>query len=380
MPHFVLLSESIGAGHDRAASAIEESLLTSFPDARVTRLNLLDTFRPLTAKVTRALYLETLARRPGWWGKWYEWQREKEMNGFSRLIVHRVLKKDVGSWLRRLAPDAVVCTHPLPACLIAEMKRKGLQVPLCTVITDFDMHGYWTHQGVDLYCVPAQPIANVLHKRLRYPAEVRVTGIPVSRSFLEALSGSETAEGIRPDSENRILIMGGGLGIGVTPMVESIADSCGACKITVVCGHNQTLQEELESRYGQNGNITIYGYTRQIARLMAQHHVLVTKPGGLTVSEALTMKLPMVLYTSIPGQEQRNGELMTRLGVAYSADTPDEAADLALYLAENKTVRETMIRRMETIRRPKAAEEIAEAVMEKALEHRGRHSRLRMIR
>lgn len=363
MPHIVLLSESIGAGHDRAALAIEEALLSRYPNVRVTRLNLLDTFRPLTAKVTKILYLETLSRRPGLWGKWYEWQREKEMNGFSRLIVHSVLRKDVVAWLRRLAPDAVVCTHPLPSCMVAEMKRKGFHVPLCTVLTDFDLHGYWTHPGVDLYCVPVPKMANQLRQRIYGHSEVRVTGIPVSDSFANQLRNRP--EPLRA-SGKQVLVMGGGLGIGVLPLVQEIVNSNSSNRITVVCGHNDSLRQQLEEQYAGHANLRILGFTREIAQLMASSDLLVTKPGGLTVSEALVMKLPMVVFSPIPGQELRNAQLMCELGVALGAQTEEEAGHQVRFLLENDLIRARMADRMKPLGRPFAAQEIADAVAERA--------------
>ncbi|MFC4768289.1 MGDG synthase family glycosyltransferase [Effusibacillus consociatus] len=256
------------------------------------------------------------------------------MNGISRLIVRSVLRKDVGTLLGRLSPDAVVCTHPLPACLIAEMKRKGLRVPLCTVLTDFDIHGYWTHPGVDLYCVPNQEMAAALRDRVKGQSEVRVTGIPIARSF-----GTEipNLKRIGNSSTKRILIMGGGLGIGVLPMVQQIVQSDGKDEITVVCGKNQALRRELQEEYGDLSNVTILGYMRQVSRLMSTSDLLVTKPGGLTVSEALAMKLPMVLYTPIPGHEWRNGQLMSKLGVAVAARTEIVAARMfGIYWRTNR--------------------------------------------
>ncbi|WP_018132153.1 MGDG synthase family glycosyltransferase [Effusibacillus pohliae] len=375
MPHIVLLSESIGTGHERAACAIEEALLSAYPNVHVTRLNLLDTFRPRTAKVTRTLYLETLAHRPGWWGKWYEWQREKRINRFGRFIVYTVLRKDVIAWLRRLAPDAVVCTHPLPACLLAEMKRKGFSIPLCTVLTDFDLHGYWTHPGIDLYCTPVQTVAEALGERLKGSSEVRVTGIPIANSFVERLSGP--TPGLFAPAK-RVLIMGGGLGIGLLPMVERIIESDGGHEITVISGYNRSLRRELRNRHGNRANLRILGYTRQVAELMATSDLLVTKPGGLTIAEALAMKLPMVLYTPIPGQERRNGQLMSELGVAVTVGTPEEGAEQVRDLLENDSRRQNMRQQMESVRRPFAAAEVAEAVMEKALQHSPRHIPIRM--
>jgi processive 1,2-diacylglycerol beta-glucosyltransferase len=362
MPHIVLLSESIGAGHERAAMAIEEALLGLNADIQVTRLNVLDTFRPRAAKVTRTLYLQSLAHYPNWWGKWYEKNRQKEWKGLSRSLIRGILRKEVASWLYQLAPDVVVCTHPLPTFLIAEMKKQGWQIPLCSVLTDFDLHAYWTHRGVDVYCVPVQEMKEEILRRPGNRADVVVTGIPVLRTFTE----TAVKKSADPVFNGNVLLIGGGLGIGVLPVVQQLVMSNIPCTLTVVCGLNQSLRRELKACYGNHSNVRILGYSRQIERLMAESDLLVTKPGGLTIAEALVMKLPMVLYTPIPGQEWRNGQMMNEYGVAITAGSPVDTSHIVHDLLRNHTRKEKMVNAMSEIRRPYASNEVVESIMDLA--------------
>jgi processive 1,2-diacylglycerol beta-glucosyltransferase len=361
MPHILLLSEAIGNGHESAARAIEEALMTNDPEVRVTRINLLDTFRPLTAKVTRTLYFQALTHSPALWGRWYEWQREKKWNRVSRLVLRNVLKREVVAWLHHLAPDAVVCTHPLPACFIAELKKQGFSIPLCTVLTDFDLHGYWIHPGIDLYCVPLPSIADEISRRLGCGAQILVTGIPISEKFVNELQNRPPES---PPSHKRILIAGGGFGIGVEPMVRGILNTEIPCEITVVCGRNRALYRHLKEANANYPGVRILGFSRQMHKLMAESDLLVTKPGGLTVSEALTMRLPMVLYTPIQGQESRNGRLMQELRVALHTESPDQVTSAVRHLLQHPESMHACIEKMNTIRRPYAARMIANAVLQ----------------
>lgn len=357
MTHIVILSEAIGAGHERAATAIEEALLETHPEVQVTRLNLLDTFLPLTAKLTKTIYLQTLARKPSWWGKWYEWQRSKEWNKVSRSIVRGVLWKDVAAWLSQLQPDVIVCTHPLPAMLVAELKKKGLTTPICTVLTDYDPHGYWTHPAIDMYCVPLPDIAKTILQRTGYKARVEVTGIPVSKQF-SSISKSKASSSTR----KKILITGGGLGIGVLPIVREMVSRIDA-EITVICGQNETLRSELEQEYGHLANVQIVGFTNEMARYMAESDLLVSKPGGMTITEALSMRLPMVLVTSIQGQELRNAQLMNSLGVAFSTVDERECVDFVNIILEHESIRKLMIDNMSTITKSDSASRIASSIL-----------------
>jgi len=206
---------------------------------------------------------------------------------------------------------------------------------------------------------------------------VLVTGIPIANSF-----GNEAANRKQKSLREvkRVLIMGGGLGIGLLPLVERIVDWDMNHEVTVVCGHNQPLRRKLYERYGNRPHVRILGYTRQVSRLMADHDLLVTKPGGLTISEALAMRLPMVLYTPISGQEMRNGQMMADLGVAVVAHTVEQAANCVRHLAERDLVLQKIADCMEAIRRPFAAREVAKAVLERAEQHSLNLADLRMIR
>lgn len=359
MTHIALLAEAIGAGHERAAMAVEEALLRRYPGVRVTRMNLLDTFRPTTAKVIRALYLQTLEHYPNWWGKWYEAKREKEWKGLSRSIVRDVLKRDVARWLRQFSPDAVVCTHPLPAVLLAEMKKRGFPLLLCSVLTDFDFHGYWTHPLVDLYCVPLEEIARSFRQWPGHYGSVHVTGIPVSQAFSrEALRQRQ-----RTGHTARVLLIGGSLGIGVWTVVHRLLQAGIPCEWTVVCGNNKQLFKELTALYGRRKDVQILGFSKKIQEIMGGSDLLVTKPGGLTIAEALTMRLPMVLYTPIQGQEKRNGQVMYNLGVAVTAETEEEVVRYVSRLVTDEGWRRRMAEQAEKVRRPHAADDIADLVM-----------------
>ncbi|PWK13121.1 MGDG synthase family glycosyltransferase [Tumebacillus permanentifrigoris] len=361
MSHIVLLSESIGSGHERAATAVEEALRAHEPLVQITRLNLLDTFRPLAARISRAVYYRALQHSPKLWGAWYEWQREKEWHAMVRNLIRQSLHRDVGKWLQELQPDVIVCTHPIPALLIAEMKRQGLRVPLCTVVTDYDMHGYWMHPAVDLYCLPLTEMAEEIEPRIGDHAEVRVTGIPISSRFAEAFTLTQHRT---THERKKILISGGGWGLGVVPMVEQIAGSGLEADVTIVCGTNRSLFHEMKARCEGLSHVAVHGFSEQMESLMAQSDVLVTKPGGLTMSEALAMELPMVLYSPVGGQESRNGHLMARLSVALAAHSARDLTQHVQRLVGCDLTRQQMVRSMAQIRRPLAALDVAAAVLE----------------
>jgi processive 1,2-diacylglycerol beta-glucosyltransferase len=213
-----------------------------------------------------------------------------------------------------------------------------------------------------VYCVPVNEIKEAIRRRPGNRAAVYVTGIPVLRTFTEtAVRKSDI-----PVRNRNVLLIGGGLGIGVLPVVRQLMMSNIPCTLTVVCGLNQSLRRELKACYGHHSNVRILGYSRQIERLMAKSDLLVTKPGGLTIAEALVMKLPMVLYTPIPGQEWRNGQVMNEYGVAITADTPVDTSRVVHELLQNPTRKDEMVKAMNGIRRPFASMDVVETIMDLA--------------
>jgi processive 1,2-diacylglycerol beta-glucosyltransferase len=358
MKHVVLLSESIGCGHESAASAIEEALAKEFGDVKITRVNMLDTFQPLIAKFIKGIYIQMLKSTPVIWGAWYEYKRNKEWSGIVPKIIIGMLQKSVQKWLTAMKADVVVCTHPLSSFLIAELKERGMEIPLCTVLTDFDLHGYWMHPKVDLYCVPVREMETVIKKYNR-KTSIKVTGIPVSGKFSEEVIKQKE----QMHQRKKILIMGGGLGIGVLPMIETAMETSSLAEFTIVTGNNKRLYKKLKEKYEGYENIKILGYINHIQTLMAESDLLITKPGGLTLSEALVMKLPMVLYMPIRGQERRNGKLMESLKVALVSEELEEMKEKLASLMTNDSNLFKMERTMNRIRKPEAAKTIAKEIM-----------------
>jgi processive 1,2-diacylglycerol beta-glucosyltransferase len=264
------------------------------------------------------------------------------------------------SLLHRYTPQALVCTQAVPCTVFAAEKRRGtITVPLIAVVTDFAIHSYWVHKEVDLYCVASEEARRDLIRYGIDAARIVVTGIPISPKFLKPRRKEQVRARLGLDTRRATaLIMGGSQGMGpLQETLHKLEDLNLQC--LVATGLNRELYRMLKKTHGRDKRMRIFGYTRRIHMLMEAADVLITKPGGLTTSEALAKNLPMVLTNPIPGQEERNARYLERQGVAVPADSPEEIAARVQALLHTPAHLERMIERTKAIATPYAAIEVA---------------------
>jgi processive 1,2-diacylglycerol beta-glucosyltransferase len=319
----LILSASAGAGHVRAAEALEHA----FADLGAAREVLhLDALR-FTNKVFRTLYsrayLELVDHAPdvlGWLYDWLDtpWEKERRRLAWDKLNTRPLVKA-----LERNRPDLVICTHFLPAEIISWLKAKHrLACPQAIVVTDFDVHAMWLCHHFEQYFVAIEETREHL-VRLGIPAErVTVSGIPIDPAF--AVAKDKTAMrrklGLAPD-RTTVLLSAGGFGVGpIEHAVTNLLDLAHPAQIVVVCGRNAELKERLDARAaeaaGERNPLVVVGYTTAMDEYMSAADVLIGKPGGLTTSEALAKDLLLVIVNPIPGQEERNSDHLLEQGAA----------------------------------------------------------------
>lgn len=280
------------------------------------------------------------------------------------MLLQRLNTRPFVRFLREFQPDVVAHTHFLPAALVAHEKRKRrFEAPHLVVLTDFDVHRFWLCPGIECYCVARED--NRVHlAALGEPAErIRVTGIPVAPVFAEepdvaALRRKHGIAGDRPT----LLVLGGGFGVGpVESLVEGLWGAVRGAEIVVVAGKNEPLRKRLERRAaGAPVPTRVLGFTREMHEWMALAALAVTKPGGLTTSEALARGLPLVVANPIPGQEARNATMLFEEGAAISGENPWTLGFRVARLLESRDRLAAMRAAARRLGRPRAAADVAE--------------------
>ena len=324
----LLLSASAGAGHIRAAQAIEKAFAeigeATGERREVQHLDVLD----YTNKVFRNLYskayidlVNKMPEVPGWF---YDKLDKPWKNERRRLALDKLNTRPLVKLLRQYQPDLIVCTHFLPAEIVSWLKAKErLASRQVVIVTDFDVHAMWLVHHYERYFVAIDE-ARVYLEALGIPPEkITVSGIPIDPVFARAKDKQEmrAKHGLAPD-RTTILLSAGGFGVGsIDALIAALMPLQHRAQIVAICGRNEELKERLAREAAQlkaDAKVIVkpFGYTNKMDELMTASDLVLGKPGGLTTCEALAKGLVFVIVNPIPGQEERNSDHLLEAGVA----------------------------------------------------------------
>ena len=293
-------------------------------------------------------------------------ERATEIGPF-RAWAHQFAAGNLRSLMQSYAPDAVVCTHAFACGVMAEYKRQFDDAPaVFGVVTDFAIHAFWIHENIDGYAVATPEMKAALVARGVAPARVLVSGIPVRSAFSRADVPREVLRERLDLPRDRacVLLMGGGLGIGpLETMMRSLQELREPIAAVAIVGRSRRLERRvLDCAERMGYPIRVLPFIENVHEYMHAADVLITKPGGLTTSEALVAGIPMVLFAPLPGQEERNTRLLVRSGAARRARSAHDLAACVQRLAVPGENRERMRTAMRALAKPDAASEIAAAI------------------
>lgn len=333
----LLLSEGFGAGHTQAAHALSVSLRQISANVQTRVLELGAFLHPTLAPWIFTAYRKTLTAQPKLYGFVYRHQYNKSLNRFTQLALHRIFYAHTAEIIRHLRPDAIVCTHPFPNVVVSRLKRTGLTVPLCTVITDYDAHGTWLSPEVNKYLVSTPAVKLKLLERGIPPHKIEVTGIPVHPDFWEQHDKDEVRKQFRLKEMPTVLVMGGGWGLfDNADILQHIAAWRDRVQLILCLGNNEKARRRLlENPLFRHPNIRVLGFTKEVNKLMDVSDLLITKPGGMTCTEALAKGIPMLFYKPIPGQEEENLQYFIRQGYGAKINSLETIHECFSYLVQN---------------------------------------------
>lgn len=315
-----------GAGHLQAAAAIEEAWRAAYPDDTVERVDVLDFVSPLYRKLYSEGYVKIIERAPELYAFAFKQTDNpallKKLTRVRRSFAQRSTAKFV-KHLKAFRPDAVVCPHFLPLEILGGVKAKtpGFNPFTVCVVTDFEAHALWMEPGVELYCVAAEETKGRLVARGVPPERVVVTGIPIAAKFSQNSDQRAVRKqyGLRDDLPT-LLVLSGGFGMGPVAEILGELDKLKTpVQSLVVAGRNEKLRRELAGRDHRHP-VHVIGFATNMHELMAVADLIITKPGGLTTSEALAMGKPLFILNPIPGQEAANSDFLLGHGAAAKAN------------------------------------------------------------
>lgn len=370
----LLLSVSAGAGHVRAAEALEATVAAFAAEGHDVEAKHLDVMNYVPSTFRRIyadFYLSLITRYPRLWGMLYRITDDTHPDAVTermRRTIERLNTRRLRAAITEFAPDAIVCTHFLPAEMLARQIRKGrVTVPVWLQVTDFDLHRLWVVQGMAGYFAASLEIAHRMRAVGLPASRVHTTGIPIMPAFArvhdrQALSATL---GIDPDRP-AYLVMGGGAGVGdLDQLADALLSTGGDFQLVVLAGRNVTMLERLRTMAATKhaGRLVALGFTRQVEDVMACCDLAITKPGGLTTSECLAMGLPMIVNAPIPGQEERNADYLLEQGAAWKAIDAVALAWRVRLLSDEPERLAAMAASARAIGRPHAAHDVIGTVL-----------------
>jgi processive 1,2-diacylglycerol beta-glucosyltransferase len=371
----LILSASAGAGHVRAAEALlkdfqKHPAVDAGRSGDVQHWDILKYTNAVFRTIYSKVYLDLVNRAPWLLGMVYKHTDKPWKEGAAQAFE----KFNAGPFIKALTaykPDVVVCTHFTPPNIISWLNaRKKLKLEPAIVVTDLDCHAMWLTRSYSRYFVSLPETQVYLERMGIDPEKVTVSGIPVDPVFRAAKDKTATrrALGLRAGVFT-VLVSAGGFGVGpVEVLIKELLGMKLPAQIVAIAGKSEELKGKLDrlaKKVSAEAAVTIHpvGFTKQMDDYMAASDILISKPGGLTTSEAMARGLPMCVVNPIPGQEERNSDHLLEAGVAIKCNNPPTLAWKLERLASDAERLDDMRRRAAAFGRPRAGEHIVEQLL-----------------
>lgn len=320
----LLLTANYGNGHMQVAKTLlKESKRLGFNNVVVS--NLYEESNPIFSEITQYLYLKSFSIGKQFYRLFY-YGVDKMYNKRKFNLYYKVGNKQLDHLVKMHKPDIIINTFPM--IVVPEYRRKtGRVIPTFNVLTDFCLHKIWVHENIDKYYVATEYVKEKLVEVGTHPNDIKITGIPIRSQFEEKIPTDDIYAKYQLDpSKKNLLIMAGAHGVlkNAKELCETLVKN-DDIQIIVVCGKNAVLKEslsELKQSYPQK--IKVLGYVERIDELFRITDCMITKPGGITLTEASALGVPVVLYKPVPGQEKENALFFEKKGAAIVVNRHEE--------------------------------------------------------
>lgn len=367
MKKVYIFTVTAGAGHLKAAEALEKTYRDLMPNYQVKVIDVLDYTNALFKKNYSESYVKMIKMAPELWGLVYDKTDDptliKKINKF-RNVYNSLNASAFIKLIKSEPPDLAICTHFLPAEILSDLSTKNeIKFPWATVVTDFEIHLFWVFKNTPIYFVTSELAKFQLQRNGIISKNIHVTGIPIDPAFSKPKNRNEILRKMGlSSSKQTILIMSGGFGMGpVEKIAENIQHVDADIQCIFIAGKNNVLKEKLTN---MNFRIPtkVFGFVDNVDEFLAISDLLVSKPGGLTTSEALSQGLPMVILNPIPGQETRNKDYLLENGAAISVSALDDIGFRISQIYKEKGRIQNMKYNAKNLARPYAGKLIIEEI------------------
>lgn len=364
----LVLTLSFGAGHIRAAQSVAAELRRQNPAAEVQLIDALAN----CSLAFRAFYVWTywamIRYAPQIWNKFFHARLERRDEQTAPVWIWRKGCKKVFAEIENFQPDLIVAAE-VGASEIAVIARHDnlTNALIVNVITDYEAEPIWVKPEISAYAVPNAEVAEQMRNWGANADKIKVCGIPLDESFDKNHDAAKVKKQFGLDEKPVVLLMGGGMGpTRMDEVAARLLESGENLNLVALVGKDTRARRELE-KLPNSATVTlkILAWTNEVAALMQTAAILVTKPGGVTLSEAAVCGLPMVFFDAIPGPEESNAARFAANGAGVSTRGSDETATEVLRLLNDKNELREMAHNCRKLARPNAAAEIVGLILEK---------------
>lgn len=369
--NILIFSASTGGGHKRAAAALEEKIKNMNPEVNVTVVDGLAAIGKVYDQTVCKGYYFLATKTPKIYGKFYKITDRKNLMYKAVMKSNASMSRKLMEEIEKHDPDVIIMCHAFITAMVSRLRKKGkLQnVKLISLITDYDAHRTYIVPNIDAYVLAEPQMAPKLIEEFGVDESIIYPlGIPTFDKF--TVPGAKEnicrREGLDPD-KTTVLLMAGSFGVvGVLNFYEQLAQSNSDLQLIVITGKNEKLYEKLEESVknlsAENRTKLLY-FVNNVEDYMHVSDLIVTKPGGLTVTESLACHLPMAIYSAFPGQERKNVEFLLKQKAAVLIDK-DEGAEQIIELLNSPEKLSEMKQNCIRLAKPNAANDMYELAME----------------
>lgn len=351
MKKVLIFYASYGGGHLSAAKSIKNYIDEYFDDVETEMIDCIKYINKSLDKVTTAAYREMAKKAPWAWEKVY-YNSQDGFLGKVSTSSNKIMAVKMAKLFREFAPDLVISTHPFGSQMTSYLKQKGkTNCKLATIMTDFKSHDQWLigNKFVDFYFVSNSNMKDEMIQNNIPDNKIFVTGIPISSRFLQHYDKNEICSyfGLNPNKKTILFFGGGEYGLGkdrTVAILESLTNF-NDIQVIAIAGKNEKMKQEFErivQEKNKEDSIKVLPFTDKVPELMAISDLVITKPGGLTVSESLASSLPLVVINPIPGQEEENAEFLENAGCSIWLKKNDEPKVILSNILNNNYILENM--------------------------------------
>lgn len=362
----LILSVTAGYGHHSTANALAEELESRGDDAVV--IDLYKKVSKFMYDVVDKGYAFSIRhlRRP--FGMAYSTLEESEAarSFVSTIAGNKRIAKKFSETLQAYDPQVIISTHVLAAQVIDILKaHRYVTVPTFGIVTDYCIHPFWEDiSNIDYIITGSAYLNYISEKRGLNPEKLLPLGLPVRAGFSTKKPRHEARNELSLEDKDTILVMGGSMGYGNIMQSISEIDELGVdFQIICLCGNNDKLLQRVQ-RMRTRGRLLTLGFVNNVELYMDASNCIITKPGGLTVTEVMCKRLPMILVNPIPGHEEHNIEFLTNCGAAIRVTDSFSVSEAVYYLFSRPGRLELMERSIDLIAHPDATQRICDAVLE----------------